>query len=31
MKINLVPEVPPSGDYESFVTATDVLSRSLIA
>ena len=31
MQIDLVPELPPSGGYENFVTAMDVFSRSLFA
>ena len=31
MQIDLVPELPPSGGYEDFVTAVDVFSRSLFA
>ena len=31
MKIDLVPELPPSGGYENIVTAMDVFSRYLFA
>ena len=31
MKFDLVPEQPPSGDYESIVTAMGVISNYLIA
>ena len=31
MEIDLVPELPPSGGYENFVTAMDVFSRYLFA
>ena len=31
MQIDLVPELPPSGDYENIVTAIDVFSRYLFA
>ena len=31
MQIDLVPELPPSGGYESIMTAMDVFSRSLFA
>ena len=31
MQIDLVPELPPSGDYENIVTAVDVFSRYLFA
>ena len=31
MQIDLVPELPPSGGYESIVTAMDVFSRYLFA
>ena len=31
MQIDLVPELPPSGGYENFVTAMDVSSRYLFA
>ena len=31
MQFDLVPELPPSGDYENNVTATEVFSRCLFA
>ena len=31
IQIDLVPELPPSGDYENIVTAMDVFSRCLFA
>ena len=31
MQIDLVPELPPSGDYENLMTAMDMFSRSLFA
>ena len=31
MQIDLVPELPPPGDYENIVTAMDVFSRYLFA
>ena len=31
MQIDLMPELPPSGGYESIVTAMDVFSRYLFA
>ena len=31
MQVDLVLELPPSGGYESFVTAIDVFSRYLFA
>ena len=31
MQYDLVPELPPSGGYENFVTAMDVFSRYLFA
>ena len=31
MQIDLVPGLPPSGGYETIVTAIDVFSRSLFA
>ena len=31
MQFDLVPELPPSGDYENIVTAIDVFSRYLFA
>ena len=31
MQIHLLPELPPSGGYETTITATDVFSRSAFA
>ena len=31
MQIDLIPEIPPSGGYESLVTAMDVFSKYLFA
>ena len=31
MQIDLVPELPPSGDYENIVTGMDVFSRYFFA
>ena len=31
MQIDLIPELPPSGDYQNIITAMDVFSRYLFA